>query len=244
MTTPAIVVYPTPNALARNAADDFVAASRAAIGERGRFAVALSGGTTPKAMLAALAEPGRAGAINWPLVHVFWSDERCVPPDDERSNFKMAHDTLLAHVPLPLENIHRMKGELEPAAGADDYVAELARFFGDATAFDLLYLGLGPDGHAASLFPGTAALGATASCVANRVDSGVASPWRLTLTYPAINTSRRVVFLVQGTGKADIVRHVLRDPRDVEVLPAQGIDPASGDLRMYLDVAAASKLGS
>ncbi|HXW76817.1 MAG TPA: 6-phosphogluconolactonase, partial [Candidatus Eremiobacteraceae bacterium] len=96
----------------------------------------------------------------------------------------------------------------------------------------------------ASLFPGTAALGATAACVANRVDSGVASPWRLTLTYPPINASRRVVFLVEGTGKADIVRRVLRDPRDVQVLPAQGVDPSSGDLRMYLDVSAASKLGS
>jgi len=136
-----------------------------------------------------------------------------------------------------------MKGELEPQAGADDYVAELQRHFAGRIVFDLVFLGLGPDGHTASLFPGTSALDVTdRPCVANRVESGVPSGWRLTLTYPAINAALQVAFLVEGVDKSAILREVIDGPREPRHLPAQGIAPKSGDLTWFVDSAAASLL--
>lgn len=212
---------------------------RAAVAQRARFTVALSGGKTPRGMLETLA----AQRLDWSAVHLFWSDERCVPPDDAASNFGMAREALLARVDVPPANIHRMRGELPPADGATDYEAQLRTFFGGAPAFDLIYLGLGPDGHTASLFPGTAALDiADRACVANRVDGPVASPWRLTLTYPAINAGRSVTFLVEGSEKASILAAVLRGKQDVRRYPAQGIAPVRGDLLWLADEAAAGGL--
>ncbi len=229
-------ILDTPAQLARRAADEFVSAVERATAAGTRCAVALSGGTTPRAMLQQLV----ARALDWSRVHLFWSDERCVPPDDPASNYGMADHALLANVTLPAGNVHRMRGELAPEAGADDYESQLAAFFAGPPHFDLLYLGLGPDGHTASLFPGTPALHATSrSCVANRVDGPVASPWRLTLTYGAINASRRVVFLVEGSEKAEILATVLRGKKDVERYPAQGIAPVGGDLLWLADAAAA-----
>jgi 6-phosphogluconolactonase len=239
---PILVITQSPESLAARSADDFVIQCNAAIRERGRFAVALSGGTTPAAMFKALALPERAGKLDWQRTHFFWSDERCVPPNDPNSNFGMANANLLSRVNAPISNVHRMKGELAPEEGAADYSSELIAYFGSDIVFDLIYLGLGADGHTASLFPDTAALRATRPCVANRVDSGVASPWRLTLTYPAIDAARCVTFLVEGGPKADILRRVLRPEPGAEPLPAQRVDPKNGLLRFFLDASAAAKL--
>jgi 6-phosphogluconolactonase len=155
----------------------------------------------------------------------------------------MAREALLAKIAVPASNVHRMRGELAPDAGAAAYDAELRAFFDAASPrFDLLYLGLGPDGHTASLFPGTAALAVTDRwCVANEVTEGVASPWRLTLTYPAIGSACRIVFLVEGADKADILAEVLGG-QDVRRYPAQGIAPSDGELVWLVDAAAAAKL--
>jgi len=201
--------------------------------------VALSGGKTPRAMLETLAKR----ALAWPQIHFFWSDERCVGPDDPDSNYGMARAALLGRIAVPTSNVHRMNGELDPPAGARDYSDQMRVFFTAWPIFDLVYLGLGPDGHTASLFPGTAALRVTdETCVANRVDGHVPSPWRLTLTFPAINAARRVAFLVEGAQKADILKQVVEGTQDVERYPAQGIAPGSGDLTWLVDAAAASRL--
>ena len=234
-----VVVLDSPEALAARAADEFAGAAEAAIRRCGRFAVALSGGRTPRAMLAALV----TRAVDWTSVHFYWSDERCVGPDDPNSNYRMAREALLSKVDVPQTNVHRMHGELAPQAAADAYENDLRAFFGSASRFDLLYLGLGPDGHAASLFPGTAALHAAGRwCVANEVDEPVASPWRLTLTYDAINAARRVVVLAEGAEKADILAQVLLGQKDVERYPAQGIAPTDGELHWLVDTAAAAKV--
>lgn len=234
-----IDVVETPELLAERAADAFETACATAVRKSGRFAVALSGGKTPRAMLETLA----SRRLDWPSIHFFWSDERCVSPDDANSNFKMARDALFAHVNPPAANVHRMKGELEPHEGARDYALGLKSFFAGPPIFDLVYLGLGPDGHTASLFPGTTALRvADEPCVANRVDGPVPSPWRLTLTYSAINAALDVIFLVEGTEKAGILQQVLEGPRDVERYPAQGIAPQAGELRWLVDSAAAALL--
>ncbi|HXW50499.1 MAG TPA: 6-phosphogluconolactonase [Candidatus Acidoferrales bacterium] len=239
-----IVVVADPAALATQGAIEFQTRSHVAIKDHGWFAVALSGGTTPKAMFELLTGTDFAEDIRWDAVHLFWGDERCVPPDDPRSNYGMARAALIDKVSIPPENVHRMCGEDEPHEAAVAYDEELARFFEGPARFDLVYLGLGPDGHTASLFPDTTALGVMdRECVANLVGEKVASPWRLTLTYPPLNASRAVIFLVDGPGKADIVAQVLEGPSDPKRLPSQGIIPA-GDLVWLLDRAAASKLRS
>jgi 6-phosphogluconolactonase len=238
-----IVVVDTPAALAYQAAIEFKVRAGAAIQDRGRFVVALSGGSTPHAMLGLLAGPQFAEDIDWDQVHVFWGDERMVSPDDPSSNYGMAHAALLSKVSLPQGNVHRMRGELEPHEAAVHYNEELKRFFGGPTAFDLTFLGLGPDGHTASLFPHTSALGVRdLLCVANKVgEANVVSPWRLTLTYPALNASCAVIFLVEGASKADILAEVLEGPPDPQRLPAQGVAPV-GTLAWLLDTACAAKL--
>jgi 6-phosphogluconolactonase len=237
-----MLVSETPESLATRAADEFAATYASALAEHGRLAVALSGGKTPRTMLEELA----ARSIDWRLVHFFWSDERCVGPDDPNSNYRMAREALLSRVAPPPANVHRMKGELDPPEGARDYSEQLRAFFAGPPSFDLVYLGLGPDGHTASLFPGTTALHVTDEpCVANRVDgAGVASPWRLTLTFPAINAARRVIFLVEGLEKAAILKRVIEGAKDVERYPAQGIAPAGGDLLWLADASAAALLES
>jgi 6-phosphogluconolactonase len=237
-----IVTVATPQLLAIRAADEFAASASEAIRVRSRFAVALSGGKTPRAMLEELSNR----ALDWQAIHFFWSDERCVGPDDPDSNYRMAHEALLSKIAVPEANTHRMRGELEPSAGAAAYDAELRTFFPErAPVFDLLFLGLGPDGHTASLFPGTDALKVVDRwCASNEVSEPVASPWRLTLTYPAINAARRLIFLVEGADKADILATVLGREKDVRRYPAQGIAPTDGELVWLVDAAAAAKLPS
>ena len=233
--------------LSRRAAELFVTlAQRAASVEGERFTVALSGGETPRSLYQLLATPDYASQIPWERVHVFWGDERHVPPDDKDSDYRMAHESLLAHVPIPAENVHRIRAELPDAAeAAREYAAELRGFFGlqpsELPRFNLVLLGMGGDGHTASLFPGTNAIHNTTDLVA--------APWvekldtyRITLTAPVLNNAQAVVFLVAGAGKAGVLKEVLDGPRDVGRLPSQLIAPTNGDLIWMLDDAAAKSV--
>lgn len=236
MKTPEIKVLPTPDALARAAAELFVTSGEAAIEMRGRFTVALSGGSTPKAMHNVLASEFR-DAIDWSKVEVFFGDERTVPPDHPDSNYRMAKETLLAKVPIPGDNVYRMRGEIDPNAAAKEYGQMLKEKFGDG-GLDLIYLGMGDDGHTASLFPGTEALHETKHrCVANFVEK--LNTWRITMTAPFLNRAARIAILVSGEAKAARLAEVLEGPRDPGRLPIQLIQPDPGQLTWLIDTAAA-----
>ena len=183
--------------------------------------------------------------VPWDRLHLFWVDERCVPPTDEESNYRMTNEAMLSKVPLPAAQIHRMKGELDPAIAASQYEAVLREEFGRERPgepnFDLVLLGMGDDGHTASLFPHTAALyEMVALVVANHVLQK--ETWRITLTWPVINAGRQVAFLIEGTGKTDVLHDVLLGVYDPDARPSQLIRPASGKLTLLLDAAAAAKL--
>lgn len=225
-------------ALAEAAAGHFVDSAATALSRQARWAVALSGGSTPRAAYQRIAAPDLARRVDWSRVHFFWGDERCVPPDHPDSDYGMARAALLDHILVPPENVHRMRGELDPAQAADDYQAELERFFGPALPrLDLVWLGLGEDGHTASLFPGTAALHETKRyVVANWVEK--LNTWRLTLTPPMLNHAAQVTFLVSGSSKTQILQAVLKGPYQPEVRPAQLVQPASGQLLWLVDHAA------
>ncbi|MGD2207047.1 MAG: 6-phosphogluconolactonase [Anaerolineae bacterium] len=239
---PEIVVRPNPNELIRIAARRFGQLAHRAVASRGRCSVALSGGSTPGPLYQLLTEEPYRTQIPWAQVHLFWGDERCVPPDDPDSNYRMAHETLIARVPIPPGNVHRMRGELAPEAAARAYEHELQEFFcGPRTRFDLVLLGLGTDGHTASLFPGSMALderGRLAVAVTAQYEDRPAH--RVTLTLSAINTARYVWFLVSGSAKAESVRTVLEGP--TKGLPAQLVQPMTGQLTWFLDAEAASQL--
>jgi 6-phosphogluconolactonase len=208
------------------------------------FAVALSGGSTPRSLFSLLAGPERAQHIGWSKVHVFWGDERTVPPDDPDSNYRMAREALLDRVALPSSNVHRIPAELEPTRAAEEYAHTLRDFFTRRTGaarFDLILLGMGADGHTASLFPGTAALDEHERwVVANYVEK--LDTWRITLTLPVLNGAEHVAFLVAGAGKAETLKRVLQGPRQPRELPSQLIHPAQGTLVWLLDHAAAAQL--
>jgi 6-phosphogluconolactonase len=242
--TTGVQVFDDAEQVARAAADLFVRLSDEAIAERGTFSVALSGGTTPKRIYELLASDEYRPRVNWQNVHIFFGDERTVPPDHADSNFRMANEAMLSHVPLPPQNVHRINGVGDAAANASLYESEMRGYFGGGAEWprlDLVMLGMGDDGHTASLFPGSAALGETVAWVtANWVEKF--DTWRITLSAPAINNARRVVFLVTGAGKADRLREVLKGERDTTRLPSQMIDPHDGTLAWFVDRAAAAKL--
>lgn len=234
------VILPDAAALAQAAADRFVSQARSAIAANGRFTVALSGGSTPKAMLARLVDQ----PIEWARVHVFWGDERCVPPDHADSNYRMACDALLNHVPILPANVHRLAGEIDPALAARQYEAELRRVFGavDWPRFDLIWLGLGTDAHTASLFPGTGAIHEQQRWVVGHFVEKLQA-YRLTLTPPVINHAEHVIFLVAGADKAAALQSVLsRAPIDPAQFPAQLVHPVAGSLTWLIDQAAAARL--
>jgi 6-phosphogluconolactonase len=242
--TAVIEVHPDGAALSRAGAEKFQGAARAAIAAHGRFTVALSGGSTPKAIYSLLAEPGPS-ALPWEQVEIFFGDERVVPPEHPDSNYRMAQESLLSRVPLPPPNIHRIQTELGAKAAAQAYEAELRAVFntapGDCPRLGLILLGLGADGHTASLFPGTSALTETQALVAaNRVPSlGVE---RVTLTYRVLNEAGEVMFIAGGKEKAAMLRNILRgDPAGKEY-PAQLVRPRSGRLVWLVDEAAAALL--
>jgi 6-phosphogluconolactonase len=234
-------------ALAARAARHFVELAEQAVAARGRAHIAISGGSTPKAafqLLADASQPLRA-RMPWDKLELYWVDERCVPPDHPDSNYRMTREAMLAHVPLPATQVHRMEGELEPEAAAARYESELRNGFrlegAETPRFDVIALGMGPDGHTASLFPHTAALHEMSRlAVANHVENKDA--WRITLTWPVINQGASVFFLIGGADKAQVLKEVMRGPRDPERLPSQLIAPAGGILTLLLDKAAAALL--
>lgn len=239
---PEIVIFSDPPALAREAAQRFTDLAREAVESRGRFSVALSGGSTPGGLYRLLAQDPFRRQVPWQQVHLFWADERSVPPDDPESNYRLAREALIDRVPIPAGNVHRVQGELEPGAAARAYERDLSDYFcGPRTRFDLVLLGLGGDGHTASLFPGSDALQESdrlALAVEAHYEGRPAS--RVTLTLPAINSARHVWFLVTGSAKAGIVRAVLEG--EGSDLPAQQIRPTAGALIWLLDSGAASQL--
>jgi 6-phosphogluconolactonase len=193
-------------------------------------AIALSGGSTPKRLYELLAK-GEGGPIDWKRVHVFFSDERNVPPEDLESNYRMAKESLLATGSVPEANIHRIHGEDSADEAARDYEEEVKRVLGDDPTFDLILLGLGPDGHTASLFPDSPALQENKKMVvANRVDKLRSN--RITFTYPLLNRAEHVIFLASGPDKADIVRSVLSGEGNY---PSQHVKPSQGELIWMLD---------
>lgn len=179
----------------------------------------------------------------WGKVHIFFGDERCVPPDDARSNYRMVREAWFDHSPIPAENIHRIRGEEEPAIEALRYEQEIARFYRAATvpAFDLILLGMGDNGHTASLFPGTVALREKARWVVAQYVEAMTT-WRVTFTAPLINAARHVAFLAEGAGKAQMLWSVLEGPHQPDVWPSQLIQPKSGELHWLVDAAAAAKV--
>lgn len=228
--------------LARGAASEIKQIAQAALLENQKLTIVLSGGSTPKMLYALLAEEPWRSQIPLSQTHFFWGDERHVPPSHSDSNFRMANDTLLSKISLPKENIHRIKGELgDPAAAAHEYEYELRNFFNlsanQMPRFDLVLLGIGSDGHTASLFPGTSGLRDREHlCVANWIEN--LSTWRITLTLPVLNNAANVIFLVSGADKAPIVHSILKG-NERELYPAQLIQPVNGNLLWLLDSAAA-----
>jgi 6-phosphogluconolactonase len=247
-----VEIHPDTAQLAVAAAERFIAAATAAIRATGRFSVALSGGSTPGPLFATLAATAYSTRVPWPDVHVFWGDERCVPPDDIESNYGMARELLLGRVPVPASNVHRIRGEDDPPAAAARYESDLRDTFGTPCGpplstpgkrFDLLLLGLGANGHTASLFPHLQAVRERTKWVmAERM--GVQNQWRITLTPPILNQAAEILFLVSGREKAAALRRVLCDARDTDELPAQSIAPEAGRVRWLVDVAAAADLPS
>lgn len=240
-----IEVVATPADLFHAAAEEFIRLARAAIGAHGRFTVALSGGSTPKSLYSLLA--GKYTDFPWSRVFFFFGDERHVPPTDPESNYRMVNEALLSKIAVPAENVFRVLAENpDAAAAATDYETKLRRFFelkaGEFPRFDLILLGIGPEGHTASLFPDSAALDEQSHLV---VANWVAkfNTHRITFTFPVLNRAAEVMFLASGSDKADIVHQIL-ETKPTPPLPAQRVQPADGNLLWMLDEAAAAKLTS
>jgi 6-phosphogluconolactonase len=236
-------IHASAQDLARAGAELFVARSGEAVARRGFFTVALSGGSTPRILYELPADPNGPfrEQLPWSKIHFFWTDERHVPPDHSDSNYRMANEAMLTHVPVSRDNVHRVMSENPSAAeAAEEYEREVLKSVpGSPPRFDVILLGLGADGHTASLFPGSEVLHETKRLVA--------APWieklktyRITMTLPLINNAALVLFLVSGAEKAEIVREVLEGPKRY---PAQEINPTNGELLWMLDKEAASKLG-
>lgn len=230
-------ILPDADSLIVAAAEHFVATARAAIARRGVFHVALAGGSTPKGLYQKLASSPYVEQLDWARVHLFFGDERCVPPTHDDSNFKMARQAMIDHVPIPAENVHRMPTESgEAAEVAVRYAQTIGTVMGD-DPFDLVLLGLGPDGHIASLFPDTPALDVTdtltTSLYVEKFDS-----WRVTLTYPVINAARQIIVFIAGEAKAQIVHDI--ESHAVDKLPVQRLAP-QGEYIWFMDKAAAGQ---
>jgi len=240
-------VLTTPQELFAAAAEEVVRAANQAVAERGRFTIALSGGSTPKSLYNLLATNART-SLPWDRMFFFWGDERHVPPTDSDSNYRMANEAMLSKVPVPAGNVFRMAAENPDAtAAAEAYEQTLRKFFqlqaGEFPRFDLILLGMGPDGHTASLFPGTAGLQEKSRLViANWVEKLKAH--RLSLTRPVLNAARCVAFLVSGTDKATVLRSVLEENVPGEQYPAKLVQPKDGKVIWFLDRAAASALST
>ncbi len=237
-----IDVYPDLESLSRAAAALLVKQANLAVAARGRFSVALSGGNTPRRTYELLAAPPWANQAPWDRVHVFWGDERCVPLDDPRSNARLAKEAWLDHVPIPADQIHPLDCAHDPAAAARQYEAQLREFFaGEPPVLDLVLLGLGDNGHTASLFPGTTVL-AERERWAAAVYLAEADLYRVTLTAPLINQAAARGLPGGGPVQGRSPKDVLHGPHDPERLPAQLIRPQNGELLWLTDLAAAAQL--
>ena len=243
-----ISVSSDATALGRIAAEQFVELAQAAILARGRFTVALSGGGTPRRMYESLSEPSLRHRVDWSRVEVFWGDERGVPPDHPDSNFRMASEALLDRVPIPRQRIHRIRAEIaDRAAAARDYQTEIARAFevneaGPPPSFDLALLGMGADGHTASLFPGGESLREGRRWAVYVEAPQRPPPSRVTLTVPILNRAREIRVLVAGADKSATLRAVLQGPHEPARMPVQLIKPENGRMIWLVDEAAASGL--
>ena len=247
MSSPTIRLFADAEAVSRAAADEFVRAAREAIAARGVFTVALSGGSTPKRLYQLLAEPPFRDQVEWAKIEFFWGDERSVPPDHNDSNYHTAFEAMLRKLPVPADHIHRMEAErTDRDVAARDYEAVLARVFkatpgGEPPALDLILLGMGPDGHTASLFPHTAGLKEKARWVIVNYVPKFATD-RVTFTAPVLNRAREVLFLIAGTDKAEPLHEVLEGAPNNDLYPSQMVRPTAGKLIFYVDRAAAAKL--
>ncbi|WP_430009665.1 6-phosphogluconolactonase [Methylophaga lonarensis] len=219
------------------AAEHFVSVARASIAKRGVFFVALAGGSTPKGLYQKLAMSPFVEQVDWSRVHLFFGDERCVAPTHDDSNFKMARLAMIDHIPVPAENVHRVPTESGDAAVVAGHYAETIKQIMKEQPFDLVLLGLGPDGHIASLFPETPALEVTDKLVTSLFVEKFQS-WRVTLTYPVINAARQVIVFIAGEAKAEIVRDITTEA--VTGLPVQRLAP-QGDYFWFMDKAAAGQ---
>jgi len=230
-------------AISHRAASIFVKTGRDAIDGNRRFFVAISGGSTPRRLYVLLASEEYSHQIDWERVHFFWVDERCVPKDHEESNFKVSFDSVLSKVSMPVENIHRIMGEEDPEKAARDYENEIRESFGtgDWPVFDLIILGMGSDGHTASLFPGSKSLEERERLT---VPVYLEKPKinRITLTLPVLNHASQILFLVSGRSKATVLSQVLGDGHERDRYPAGLINPIHGDIIWLIDQEAADRL--
>ncbi len=238
-----IQILPDLEAISHQAASIFVKTGKNAIDGKRRFVVAISGGSTPRRLYDLLASEEYSHQIDWERVHFFWVDERCVPKDHEDSNFKVSFDSALSKVSMPVENIHRIMGEEDPEKAARDYENEIREFFGtgDWPVFDLIILGMGKDGHTASLFPGSKSLEEREKLT---VPVYLEKPKinRITLTLPVLNHASQILILVSGRSKATVLSQVLGDGHKRDRYPAGLINPIHGDLIWLIDQEAADKL--
>ena len=235
--------YPGYNDLVRAVADEIMVTMNSAVKAHGRGSLVLSGGSTPRGVYGLLASEGYKFRVAWDKVHLFWGDERCVSPLSPESNFRIIQESLVAKISIPAENVHRIAGEQPPVEASRAYEREIQRFFsldaGQFPMFDLMLLGIGEDGHTASLFPGTTALHVKDRIVTEvyveKLDSH-----RITMTLPAINNSRSIIFMVEGKKKAGILREALDDAS--RAYPVQLVRPTTGKLHWFIDYAAASAM--
>jgi 6-phosphogluconolactonase len=242
---PIIRIFKDLNSLSHKAADLFTGLSTEAIKERGRALIVISGGNSPLQLFKLLADEPFKSQIEWELVHIFWADERCVPPDDPESNYGQARRVFLDQLPILSENVHRVSSHLDPVEASLEYARTLKEFAKPPLEwphFDLVCLGMGKDGHTASLFPGSEVDGKTPTlAVTARYQDRPAN--RVTLTPKVINSARTVIFLVSGENKAETLARVLDDEHyKPDLYPAQRIHPTEGTLIWMIDVAAASQL--
>jgi 6-phosphogluconolactonase len=239
-----IAIYPDTNTLSHEAAQYVVRLANESIVMHGRFTIALSGGSTPRTLYSLLGSTPYRDQIDWTKVEIFWSDERCVSPDDPESNFHLAQQVLLNSIPISERQIHRMPADqADRNAASQSYTEEMRRTFGTngIPNFDLLQLGMGPEGHTASLFPHQPSLGERQRLVMP-VSVPKPPPDRLTFTPPLLNAAHHILFLVTGDEKADAVHAVLEGDYQPEEYPAQIVRPTNGDVTWMLDTRAAAKL--
>ncbi len=247
MKIPVVKIYPDPDSLFRGAAERFEEIYTESIRFSDKFSVVLAGGSTPRGLYNLLASGSEGCSIDWSRIHFFWGDERCLPPEHPESNYNMVYNAMLRDLNLnqPETHTHRIIGEEEPGRAAELYTAVIEEYFSgrDKVRFDLVLLGLGADGHTASLFPGSPVLQENNKIVAPVLKPGIPGPARVTLTFPALNASAKIIFLISGESKAAMVRRLINGDISEE-LPASMVRPVDGTVEFLLDEQAASLLSS